>query len=252
MMFRDPVPRRVLFLLQSYLFLSCHWVKGKARPKLLFTQNLFIMTFASCICPLPAAITEIGDLTCGENIGQVQKIAFQRRQATPSFPTFSGSAVGSADLLASWTTLLAAADATHVTVTPFFENFVIPGSEGITEGGDDNTTLDGAPIVIGATTPQATGTFRSLTGELLRQLKEYNCENDLTVFLINEFSQIIGVSPNGTTFTGIPIQAFFIGDGDNNGKNTQDKTNFSFSVRYGWRDRLAFCVPTDFDPRTGI
>ena len=210
------------------------------------------MTFASCVCPLPAAITEIGDLTCGENIGQVQKIAFQRRQATAPFATFTGATVGGADLLASWTTLLAAADATHVTVTPFFENFVIPGAEAITEGGDDNTTLDGVAVVIGATTPEVTGTFRSLTGELLRQLKDYNCENDLSVFLINEFSQIIGTSANGTTFAGIPIQSFFIGDGDNNGKNTQDKTNFRFAVRYGWRDRLAFCVPSNFDPRTDL
>jgi hypothetical protein len=252
MMFRDPVPRRVLFLLQSYLFLGCHWVKGKARPKLLFTQNLFIMTFASCLCPQAAATTEIGDLTCGENIGQVQKIVFQRRQATPSFPTFSGSAVGSADLLASWTTLLAAANGTHVTVTPFCENFIIPPITPITEGGNDNTTLNGVAIVVGAEFAEATGTFRSLTGELLRQIKDYNCELDLTVFLVNEFRQIVGTSPNGTTFTGIPIQSFFIGDGDNNGKNTQDKTNFRFAVSYGWRDRLAFCVPTNFDPLTAI
>lgn len=210
------------------------------------------MAFANCTCPPATAITDIGDLTCGENMGQIQKIAFQRRQASAPFATFSGATVGGADLLASWTALIGATDATKIQVTPFFENFLIPGSEAITEGGDDNTTLDGVAIVTGATTPAATGTFRSLTGELLRALKDYNCELDMTVYLINEFSQIIGTSANGTTFAGIPIQSFFIGDGDNNGKNTQDKTNFTFSMRYGWRDRLAFCIPSDFDPRTGI
>lgn len=210
------------------------------------------MAFANCSCPLAAEITGIGDLTCGENMAQIQKIIFQRRQASASFPTFTGATLNGADLLASWTTLLAATDATKVTVTPFFENFLIPGAEAITEGGNDNTTLDGIEIVVGAGTPTATGTFRSLPGEILRQLKDYNCETDMTVFFINEFGNIIGSSANGTTFQGIPIQTFFIGDGDNNGKNTQDKTNFRFAMRYGWRDRLAFCVPSDFDARTAL
>ena len=210
------------------------------------------MTFASCTCPLPTAITNISDLTCGENMGQIQKIAFQRRQATAPFATFTGGTTGGADLLASWTALIGATDATKITVTPFFEAFVIPQVTPITEGGDDNTTLDGNPIVVGSSSITATGTFRSLTGEILREIKDYNCENDLTVFFINEFSRIIGTSADGTTLAGIPITSFFIGDGGNEGKNTQDKTVFTFNMRYGWRDRLAFVSPSDFDPRTGI
>lgn len=211
------------------------------------------MTFASCVCPLPAAIGDIGDVTCGENMGQIQKIAFQTKQANPAFATFTGAALNGADLLASWTSALGAADATKITVTPFFENFVIPQVTPIEEGGDDNTTLDGNPVVVGASSITATGTFRSLPAAQLLQLKDYNCRtSNLTVFFINEFDDIIGTSANGTTFDGIPIFNFFIGDGDNNGKNTQDKTAFRFNLRYGWRDRLAFCQPSDFNPRTDI
>ena len=143
------------------------------------------MTFASCVCPLPAEIGDIAAFTCGENLGQIQKIVFQRRQAVAPFPT-QDNAIGGAAVLASWTPLLAAADATKVQVTPFFENLVIPAVEAITEGGDDNTTLDGTPVVVGATTIAVTGNFRSLPAAILAQLKVYACEGDLSAYFINE------------------------------------------------------------------
>lgn len=202
--------------------------------------------FASCTCPTPAAIGTIGAFTCGENLGQIQKIIFQRRQTVKPF-----TALLPPDEKASWTPLFASVNSTKVQITPFFENFIIPQVEAITEGGDDNTTLDGNAIVVGASQIRATGNFRSLPASILKALKAYNCEPDLTVYLVNEFSKIIGKSIDGTpeNFEGIPITEFFIGDGGNDGKNTQDKTAFGFNLRYGWRDTLYQVIPSDFDPR---
>ena len=206
------------------------------------------MTFISCECPLPAAIGDLSQVACGENIGQIVKIAFQRRQAAAPFPGFAG-AVGDADLQASWDVFKAAVDGTKIQTTPFMENVVIPAVEAITEGGDDNTTLDGQVIVVGASTISVTGTFRSLPAANLRELKQYACEGDLSVYLINEFGKIVGQSPDDVSFQGIPIKEFFVGDGGNEGKNTQDKTNFRFNMNYGWRDYLKIVTPTDFNGR---
>lgn len=205
--------------------------------------------FVDCICPPAAALTAIPTLTCGENLGQIVKYAIQRKQASAPFPTKAGVGAGDAGLLASWTTLKAASDATKVTVGPFCENIVIPPVEAITEGGDDNSTLDGMPIVVGATVVQVTGQFRSLPGSILTVLKLLNCEPNLTLYLINEFGYLIGYSANGTTFAGIPIDNFFIADGGSEGKNTHDKTMFRWNLRYGWRDKLAIVKPADFSGR---
>jgi hypothetical protein len=204
--------------------------------------------FASCACPLPTEIGDIPALECGENLGQIQKIVFQRRQATGS-PTFATLILPAT--LANWTTLKTASDATKVQTTPFFENFIIPHVEAITEGGNDNTTLDGTPLVVGASTVSVTGNFRSIPAAMLAALKAFNCENDLTIFMINEFGKIIGESTTlvSTDFRGIEITEFFIGDGGNEGKNTQDKTMFRFNLRYGWRDKLKFVTPSNFNAR---
>lgn len=204
---------------------------------------------AFCECPQPAAIGAIPAFTCGEDFGQIQKFVFQRRQANPSFPTFNTAGVGDASLLASWTPLKAAADSTKVVATPFFEAFTIPPVDAITEGGDDNTTLDGVAVVVGQTTPVGVGNFRSLPAAIFAALKLYNCEPDLTVFMISEFGKIIGQSPDGVKFTGIPVSEFFIGDKGVQGKNTQDKYNFRLAFRAGWSETIKIVNPADFDAR---
>lgn len=199
---------------------------------------------AFCVCPAPAAIGAIPAFTCGEEFGQIQKIVFQRRQAAATFAT-----VVAAGTLANWTTLKAAVGATKVVATPFFENFVIPGVEAITEGGDDNSTLDGTALVVGRTTPIATGNFRSLPGATFTALELYICEPDMTVFFINEYGQIIADSHDGTDVWGIPISEWFIGDKEVQGKNTSNKNMFRFGVRAGWTKKLKVITPVDFNAR---
>lgn len=199
--------------------------------------------FGTCACPLPAAITTIPDVTCGLSIKQIQKFIIARRSDQLI------ATLASAALLASWTPLLAAVDNTKVQVSPFVESVVIPPSEPILEGGDDNTTIDGAPIVVGAGQIRATGLFAELSSAALVALKTYNCESDLMIGFINQDGKIWGSSPDGVKFTLLPITSFFVSDAGNEGLNTRDKSPVGFNLRYGWRDKLVAVVPTDFDAR---
>lgn len=204
------------------------------------------MSFGSCSCPLPTALTEIPNLDCGFSLKQIQKLLIARKGAI-NFATVAGA--GSASTKAAWDALINANDGDKVVISPFVENFVIPQSEPILEGGDDNTTIDGNPIVVGAGQIRATGVFAELPPATLQALKKLNCETNLEVVLINQFGDLYGLQPGSTDFTGIPIQSFFVGDPGNEGLNTRDKAPIGFNFRYGWRDRLVKVTPADFDAR---
>ena len=228
--------------------------KGQGKPEKnnFFTQKHLIMTFLTCTCPLAEAIEDIDPLVCGENFGQIQKLVIGRRNTTPRFPTFTGAVALGADLLGSWNTYKIATDATKLQTTPFITNLAIPAVEAIREGADSNATIDGIPEVIGETTPLVPGEIRGLPATIRRQLKSLSCYNDLVAFFINEVGRIIGATPDDVQFQAIPIFALHVGDPINDGKNTVDRTPFTFALRAGWADNLAFCDPSDFDARNDL
>ena len=208
-----------------------------------------------CVCPRPAEIQSISAQDCPENLNQLQRIFFQRNGAG----TFTDETVGAGGFAAqaSWTPLFTAADDTKITKTPLFENLVIPQGEPITEGGGDNTTLNGEVVVLGQGPISVTGTFRSIKNAIVKELKDYGCESKpgqapgLGLYFANEFGKLIGKQPGGTgnAVVPIPLTSFFISDAGNEGKNTDDKANFQFNFKEGWRDDLILVTP-DFDPLT--
>lgn len=198
--------------------------------------------FGNCVCPPGDAIVDIPDNDCGFSLLQVQKIIVARR-SNSAFATLLLPQV-----LANWTTLLTATDDTKAQITPFVEEFKIPQADPILQGGDDNTTIDGAPIPVGAAQIRAEGKFPEIASTVLEALKAFNCERDLMVYLVNQNSMIYGINPTGTVFTGIPIRAWFVGDAGNDGLNTRDKAPIGFNLRYNWRNKLVGIIPTDFDP----
>lgn len=249
-------PTLFLFLIVENLYLNQFFTHrtGKIRPptgtaghnpnNLTNKKTFKLMGLAICSCPPLSALPDLSEVTCGEDFGQIQKFVFQRRQSGAG--TFT---TATALLIATWTPLFAETDDTKVQSTPFFENFVIPGGEAITEGGDDNSTLDGIPIVVGQAAPAGSGRFRSLPTANFEELQKYICEVDMTVFMINEAGKIIGYNPTGTQFHGIPFTNFFIGDKSIAGKNTNDFNPFTIAFRPGWSKKLKFLTPTDFDAR---
>lgn len=204
----------------------------------------------ACACPAPASLTTILKLTCKENLGQIQRFLFQR--AGFVFDT-EADPVTDIMLLASWTPLFAAVNATKVVSTPYVENFVIPRTEAVTEGGGDNSTLDGVEIIVGANAVRGIGQIAETPSNIIMQVRKLMCEPDLVVFMLNQWGQIIGRNQlpgtPGQEVIGIPVRSLFTSDSDNNGLNTRDKADFSFGLEYGWRDNLAVITPA-FNAKT--
>jgi len=207
----------------------------------------------ACVCPQPASLTAILRATCKENLGQIQRFIFQRIHADNRFKVGD---LGLITALASWTPLFAAADNTKVVSSPYVENFVIPRTEAATEGGGDNSTIDGIEIVVGANAATAIGQISETPSSVLIALRKLRCEVDLSVFMINQYGQIIGrdgtPGSTGTDVIGIPVQSFFVSDSDNNGLNTRDKADIRFGLPYGWRDNLVITTPADFNAKTQL
>ncbi len=190
------------------------------------------------VCPLPANLSQIVATTCAEHFGQIVKIAFQR----------VGSPFTDVTDETEWDAALGASNATTITITDFLENLVIPGGEAITEGGDDNSTLFGQALVVGKGQVTVEGRFRGITAASKSSMEQFVSEssifNQLGVYLINEFGQVISsdVPAGGVTAIPFPIQSFFIGDVDNQGYNTHNLNMFSWNFVGGWGD--AFRIDT--------
>lgn len=208
-----------------------------------------------CVCPAPAALTTIIKKTCPENLGQIQRFLIQRSGHTI---TGSGVAAGSIAVLATWTALFAAVADTKVVSTPYVENVVIPRTEAATEGGGDNTTIDGIEIIVGANAVRMTGQIADTPSAILAQVRQLMCEPDLVWYGVNHRGQIIAKDLDPAeedvdlkTYTGIPLQSSFISDAGSEGLNTRDKADFSFGLAYGWRDDVALITP-NFNAKTAL
>ena len=201
-----------------------------------------------CVCPLPAALGSPPVVECPENLGQIQKLLFVRKSDTATFADETTIV-----LIINWTPLLTAVDDTKVVATHFFENHIIPQAEPITEGGGDNTTLNGVEQVLGVGPITVTGNFRNVPNAHIKALKALICE-DLSVFMVNNNGKIIGKQPGGTGTGVFPIDIYtwFIADAGSEGLNTADKANFRYSLVEGWRDDIVLFTPTDFNARTEL
>lgn len=179
-------------------------------------------------CPLPTAIGDITTQDCQEHFGQIVRYFFQR-VGTP-FVDITDEA--------EWDIALAAADDTKIQGSPFAEGITFPTADPITEGGDDNTTQFGQIIVVGGPTVVVAGNHRGLPSDIQKELQEYISEsavyNQLGVYLVNEFGDVI----SNTTNNPFPINSYFIGDATSEGYNTHNKTFFQWSMRYGWSENF--------------
>lgn len=202
-------------------------------------------------CPLPAAISSLTPFDCAENFGQITKIIFQRTGT--NFPAAAGAALD-IDLLASWTPLFVAVDDTKVVTGPIHENFVIPVSEAIEEGGDDNSTPFGQVLTVGAGQVKPTGRYRGLPAVQLAELKQFISESSvfgqLGVYLVNEFGQIICANLTGTEHGPFPITSYFISSPGSEGFNTHNMNKFQWSFLSNWADTAKIVTPVDFNPNT--
>lgn len=207
----------------------------------------------NCTCPAAEALTSIDKLTCVQDFGQIQKMAFQRIYSsgttrnsfvgtgTPLAPTIT--------TLAAWQAFLTASAGTKIVVTPFVENPTPDGGDAITFGGG-NQTLGGIVKTVGRQPTNMSFDLRQFPQSIIKQLKALQCEVNLGVYLFNADGQILALQDptTPTTYYPIPILNVFVGDLKLNGLETPDGNVMSFSFPPNYSDNVAVVTPTDFNP----
>ena len=208
-----------------------------------------------CQCPAAAAIPTIPNVTCPENFGQIQKVAFQRlRKADGTRNSFTATAAITA--LASWTPLLSADDGSKVVVTPYINAPADSGGDArMTSGGNDD--LGGIPNVLGGNPVQFDGQMRSVPQSVSKAMKELQCEanaGNLGVFLFDENGKIEALQDEttATTYYPIPIRALFIGSKIHGNFDAKDSNAISWQYPDNYSDDLVIVTPTDFNPLTDL
>lgn len=208
-----------------------------------------------CQCPAAAAIGTIPNVTCPENFGQIQKVAFQRLfKADGTKNSFTNST--DIKLKASWTALLAAADGSKVVISPYINAPADSGGDARrTSGGNDD--LGGIPQVLGGNAVQFDGSLRSVPQSVIKIMKDLQCEaqnGNLGVFLFDEHGNIEAEQDptTATTFYPIPIRSLFVGSKIHGNFDAKDSNAISWMYPDNYSDNLAIVKPTDFNPLTDL
>lgn len=208
-----------------------------------------------CSCPAAAAITTIPAVTCPENFGQIQKVAFQRlKKADGTKNSFTSSAAITA--LASWTALMAAADGSKIVISPYINAPADSGGDARRTGGG-NDDLGGISEVLGANPVQFDGSLRSVPQSIIKVMKELMCEaqaGNLGVFLFDENGKIEAIQDKttATTYYPIPIRSLFIGSKIHGNFDAKDSNAISWMYLDNYSDQLAIVTPADFNPLTDL
>lgn len=212
----------------------------------------------NCGCPVGQALSDITKQECKSSFGQIQKLLFQRKYASAG----TLNTISATDIVTktAWQTLLTATGSTKVTVSPEISNPETEPGAARTFGGGDNTTLGGMAIITGREPTTFTAALYELDQAIIKQLKTYQCE-DLTVYFIDEYGNIgclvaaVGGNPSApTSYKGVPVRSFFVGDKDFGGFNDPDSNALSFSLEPNWSDDLVVIKreTLDFNPLTDL
>lgn len=223
--------------------------------KLVLTKKRLIMI---CECPAAAAIPTIPVANCVESFGQIQKVAFQRlvkENGTKNAFNSTADSKKNIKVLASWTGFISANDSTKIAISPYIQAPTAEGGAPRTYGGG-NDTLGGVEEIIGREVTQFTGVIRKSPQNIIKALKELQCESwadNLGVFLFDENGAIGAIKDTAaeTNFYPIPIRALFIGDKTLGGLEAPDSNAIQWSFLPNWSDDLVIIAP-EFNPLTDL
>lgn len=206
------------------------------------------------ICKCPAeSLPDVSAITCSESFGQVQKVAFQRLMKDDKSKN-SFTSKNEITALASWASLLSAADNTKVVVSPYIQAPTAEAGAARTFGGG-NETLGGVEEIIGREPTTFTGVIRKAPQEVIKALKKMQCESwgdNLGIFIFDENGAIGAIkgSTDGAYYP-IPIRSLFIGDKTLGGLEAPDSNAIQWSFLPNWSDDLVIVVP-EFNPLTDL
>jgi len=198
-----------------------------------------------CSCPRATALTEIPTQDCPIDLKQIQRYAFQRGgnlfDLTAALPT-------DIRLLADWQVLKGASDSTKIVITPSIgADPIITAGDSITNGGGDNSTLNGVEEVEGTNPSAASATFDSLSPEIEKAMKSLMCELDLTVYFLLQGGRIAAKKVDTDQYAGFIAQSFFFSDRNNEGFATKDTHTMTFQLPAGWSEDLVVFDADELD-----
>ena len=202
-------------------------------------------------CPVGAAITDVIIDTCPSNVGQIQKLFFQRIYSSGS--TLNSISAANAVLGATWTALFAAAAGTKVQQSPYI---AAPENElgaPITYGGG-NDTVNGELITMGYESSKFTCKILQAHAKTAESLKALVGEI-MGIWIVIEHSRMWADSDNATTPTTyypILITDFTVSDRKLGGRLEPDYYMVSFNLPPNWANKLNEIIPADFDPLTAF
>ena len=235
--------------------------KAKGQP-VLFNLKCKIMSLI-CQCPAAEYLATIPAVTCPENFGQIQKVAFQRlKLADGTRNSFAAAGTGTTTptitLKASWVAATAPSLQTSakIVISPFINAPTDGGGDArMTSGGNDD--LGGIPSVLGANPVTFEGSLRSVPQSTIKIMKQLQCEanaGNLGIYLFDENGKIEAIQDQAepNTYYPIPIRALFIGSKVHGNFDAKDSNAISWQYPDNYSDDLAIVTPSDFNPLTDL
>jgi hypothetical protein len=222
----------------------------------------------ACNCPIPTALTAITATSCPEELGQIQRFIFVRKgevvwdtvtpaNNVPATITLDAptATVGGTK---GWSILIPAADDTKTILSPLVggDPVINPGEQ-ITQGGGDNSTLNGQVYHVAFNPAEGSFRFDSMTAQQTYELKLLVCE-DLEVYLINADGDIIGhrdrdsSGVNEDTWHGFPITNAAFGGRSVQGFASRDSNVLTLQLNDDWDSYFEKQTPTDFNALTFV
>lgn len=216
-----------------------------------------------CSCPAASYLTTIPTVTCPENFGQIQKVAFQRLvDGSGNKNCFTGQTTDTTPVdkiktKAQWSTFMTATDSTKIVVSPYINAPADSGGDArMSSGGNDD--LGGVAQVLGGNPVNFTGQLRSVPQSVIKAMKELSCESNvgnLGVYLFDEDGRIecLKDAANASTYYPIPILSFFVGSKIHGNFDAKDYNNISWSYVDNYSNDLTIVTPAaGFNPLTDL
>lgn len=198
------------------------------------------------VCPLPAYLADVPSNDCPTKFDQIQRILFTRLSSTPFTET---------DILleATWTPRMIATDDEKIIGTPKISGMVLPVVEPIKNGGNDNSTIDGVPELVGLGFGAISLQIRNVSSAQAKALRalasESVGETNLGAYFVNRLGEII-YDLVGTNAQPFPVYNVAVGDIASEGFNANNVLPISFDLPPGWSQNFAMKKITAFNVLT--
>jgi len=202
------------------------------------------MPYCECSEGLRAPLATITSGGCDFNFGQTIRIAFQRMSDDKGVPNTFAS-IAEFKTRDAWTTKFTAIDDTKITLSPIFGNPVVAPGDIITFG-DGNVVPKGIPIRMGKNATSFSSIFYNKLQSVIAALSQYECEDNLGCFLIDEMNVVAFDKNEDGLIIPIKAESLKLGNLKLGGKQEPNSNDFQLSLPQDWNVKVE-TVKMDFN-----